>query len=123
MIDTFGLKFRTKDPKLNIVLEDIRRTLNLLIDEANVTATGDIYVKVDHDGIADYLNPSYFQRGDVGHIKIKQGTLLTGVNVEMLGGKHASSFYTRTGTVNLLSSIVCHNGEVITHEGEVVICI
>ena len=79
-----GIKFRTKDPKLNMVFEDFRTAINNLVDNANKPSKKDELVKVGSDGIPDYLNMGHFERTQAGHIKIKQNYLQHG----MLSGLH-----------------------------------
>lgn len=51
-------------------------------------------VKVGVAGVTDYLNENYFERDVSNHIRIKQNTLLTGVDADKLDGNHAAAFAT-----------------------------
>jgi hypothetical protein len=48
--------------------------------------------KVGASGSQDYLNDSYFEQDSTNHIRIKQNSTLTGVDVEKLGGYTANHF-------------------------------
>ena len=43
-------------------------------------------VKVSATGKKDYLNEDYFEQDDTNHIRIKQNTVLSGVNADMVDG-------------------------------------
>ena len=66
-----ALKWRFKDQKLNIVLEDFKKRINEVVDSYNDATTTDVFVKVGADGAGDYLSSSYFQRSIANHITIK----------------------------------------------------
>jgi len=51
-------------------------------------------VKVGAAGVADYLNENYFERDVSNHIRIKQNTLLTGVDADKVDGEEASAIVT-----------------------------
>lgn len=55
-------------------------------------------VKVGAAGVADYLNEDYFERDVSNHIRIKQNTLLTGVDADKVDGIHGSAFLRNPAT-------------------------
>jgi len=71
-IEKLGLKYRDKDPKVNIVLEDIKGKINKILDYLNDNDIGhpDQYVKVGSGGTPDYLSSTYFQRDSSNHITL-----------------------------------------------------
>lgn len=71
-IEKLGLKYRDKDPKVNIVLEDIKGKINRILDYLNDNDIDhpDQYVKVGSGGTPDYLSSTYFQRDSSNHITL-----------------------------------------------------
>lgn len=57
-----------------------------------ISGASDELVKVATGGTPDYLNENYFERDAENHIRIKQDTLLSGVDADKLDGKQASEF-------------------------------
>jgi len=85
----FGLKFRTKDPKINIVFEGMRTAINQLVDNVNKISSKDEKVKVGSEGISDYLSTAHFERTQAGHIKITQNYLQHGMLSGLNDDDHA----------------------------------
>jgi len=78
----------------------------------------DELVKVGAAGGSDYLNPNYFQRDVVDHVRIKLNTLLTGVDVDKLDGLHAASFALTTralDTFGATTDITTLNATTVKH--------
>lgn len=67
-------------------------TKELFIGNGDEQPLSPIGAKVGSSGTQDYLNESYFEQDSTNHIRIKQNTMLSGVDADMLDGNHASAF-------------------------------
>lgn len=90
-----------------------------LVDPSMLLNEGkDELVKVGAAGGADYLNPNYFQRDVVDHVRIKLNTLLTGVDADKVDGLHAASFALTTralDTFGATTDITTLNATTVKH--------
>ena len=71
-IDKMMVRYKDKDPKVNLVLVDLVNKINKILDYLNDNDIDhpDQYVKVGSGGTPDYLSSTYFQRDSSNHITL-----------------------------------------------------